>query len=206
MNPAELSDEEYRQRFAGDVTACPDAAWARIEATQQFLPTKHVIEPLPPTGAAEAAGPTYPPRRDGCMRVVCVSDTHGLHAKDSATTLALPPGDVLVHAGDFSNVGGAEDLRACVRRRRRCLRHDSHESHDDMGDITRRLGSATVKRDGEMAAGGGSACASRGGASASRVDLTLIGAATPARRRRLPCPPAASSSGSARRRSSWPRS
>lgn len=41
------------------------------------------------------------------MRLVCISDTHGLH--DQVT---LPPGDVLVHAGDFTNEGELEDVRA----------------------------------------------------------------------------------------------
>ena len=41
------------------------------------------------------------------MRLVCISDTHGLH--DQVT---LPPGDVLVHAGDFTSEGELEDVRA----------------------------------------------------------------------------------------------
>ncbi|KAF1789091.1 Metallo-dependent phosphatase-like [Phytophthora cactorum] len=35
------------------------------------------------------------------MRVVCVSDTHGLHED----ALAIPDGDVFVHAGDFTDTG-----------------------------------------------------------------------------------------------------
>jgi len=34
------------------------------------------------------------------MRVVCISDTHNKHNK-----LILPPGDCLIHAGDFSAIG-----------------------------------------------------------------------------------------------------
>jgi Icc-related predicted phosphoesterase len=34
------------------------------------------------------------------VRVVCVSDTHGQHAK-----LSVPDGDVLIHAGDFMTFG-----------------------------------------------------------------------------------------------------
>lgn len=41
------------------------------------------------------------------MRVVCVSDTHGLH--DEA--LAIPAGDVLVHAGDFTDTGERDEVR-----------------------------------------------------------------------------------------------
>lgn len=35
------------------------------------------------------------------MRLVLISDTHGLHEKVDR----LPAGDVLVHAGDFMNSG-----------------------------------------------------------------------------------------------------
>jgi Icc-related predicted phosphoesterase len=34
------------------------------------------------------------------MRIVCISDTHGVHRK-----LELPPADVLIHAGDFMASG-----------------------------------------------------------------------------------------------------
>mmetsp|Transcript_43228 Transcript_43228/g.109164 ORF Transcript_43228/g.109164 Transcript_43228/m.109164 type:complete len:230 (+) Transcript_43228:65-754(+) len=39
----------------------------------------------------------------GAVRVVCISDTHS-HHRD----LKLPPGDVLVHAGDFTRFGRLE--------------------------------------------------------------------------------------------------
>ncbi|CEG36339.1 Phosphoesterases [Plasmopara halstedii] len=42
------------------------------------------------------------------MRVVCVSDTHGLH--DDA--LAIPNGDVFVHAGDFTDTGERSEVLA----------------------------------------------------------------------------------------------
>jgi len=34
------------------------------------------------------------------VRIVCISDTHGQHAK-----LSVPAGDVLIHAGDFMPFG-----------------------------------------------------------------------------------------------------
>ena len=34
------------------------------------------------------------------LRIVCISDTHGKHAK-----VRLPDGDVLIHAGDFMTYG-----------------------------------------------------------------------------------------------------
>ncbi|KAI9910467.1 hypothetical protein PsorP6_010655 [Peronosclerospora sorghi] len=42
------------------------------------------------------------------MKVVCVSDTHGLH-EDAR---AIPPGDVLVHAGDFTDTGERSEVLA----------------------------------------------------------------------------------------------
>mmetsp|Transcript_11338 Transcript_11338/g.38645 ORF Transcript_11338/g.38645 Transcript_11338/m.38645 type:complete len:269 (+) Transcript_11338:47-853(+) len=73
--------------------------------------------PLPPPRRApappiETVGPgikliedpaTTPPEG---LRLVLVSDTHGLHRQ-----LAVPPGDVLVHAGDFTRYGREEDAQ-----------------------------------------------------------------------------------------------
>lgn len=42
------------------------------------------------------------------MKVVCVSDTHGLH--DDA--LQVPDGDVFVHAGDFTDTGERSEVLA----------------------------------------------------------------------------------------------
>lgn len=39
------------------------------------------------------------------MRIVCISDTHFLHAG-----LVVPEGDLLVHAGDFTNTGDLEEV------------------------------------------------------------------------------------------------
>lgn len=41
------------------------------------------------------------------MKLVCISDTHGKHAQ-----LALPLGDVLIHAGDFSARGKVHEITA----------------------------------------------------------------------------------------------
>ncbi len=43
-----------------------------------------------------------------CMRIVCISDTHGLH--DQVTD--IPPGDILVHAGDITNHGELDQVRS----------------------------------------------------------------------------------------------
>jgi predicted phosphohydrolase len=41
------------------------------------------------------------------MKVVCIGDTHNRHAE-----LRLPPGDVLVHAGDYSMRGHVTETEA----------------------------------------------------------------------------------------------
>ena len=39
-------------------------------------------------------------REDGVVRIVLISDTHNKHKM-----LELPEGDILIHAGDFTNDG-----------------------------------------------------------------------------------------------------
>ena len=39
------------------------------------------------------------------LRVVCISDTHAKHPQ------RVPVGDILLHAGDFTNVGGAAEVK-----------------------------------------------------------------------------------------------
>ena len=42
-------------------------------------------------------------------RIVCISDTHGLH--NSMTNYnKLPEGDILIHSGDFSNIGRKSEI------------------------------------------------------------------------------------------------
>ena len=45
------------------------------------------------------------PKQPGSVRFVCISDTHGKHRK-----VTVPDGDVLLHAGDITNVGEPEQL------------------------------------------------------------------------------------------------
>ncbi len=52
------------------------------------------------------------------IRIVCVSDTHGQHSK-----LRLPPGDILVHAGDFMTFG---DVPEEIIDFDRWLQHQPH--------------------------------------------------------------------------------
>lgn len=43
------------------------------------------------------------------LRVVCISDTHSLHSQFPKDF--LPPGDILIHSGDFSNVGRYSEIK-----------------------------------------------------------------------------------------------
>ena len=45
------------------------------------------------------------------MKIVCISDTHSLHHR---IPNELPEGDVLIHAGDCTNVGKESDVRGFI--------------------------------------------------------------------------------------------
>lgn len=45
------------------------------------------------------------------MRIVIISDTHGLHRH---MTHKLPKGDILIHAGDSCNIGSESDIREFI--------------------------------------------------------------------------------------------
>jgi len=55
--------------------------------------------------------PTSPPPHPGkaWTRFICISDTH------SSSNFQVPPGDVLLHAGDLSSWGRLEDLQKSLR-------------------------------------------------------------------------------------------
>ncbi|KAJ8902316.1 hypothetical protein NDN08_006723 [Rhodosorus marinus] len=55
----------------------------------------------------ESEGGTAPRlESDKAMRLVCISDTHDYHQE-----IEIPDGDVLIHAGDFTEGGSASDIR-----------------------------------------------------------------------------------------------
>lgn len=45
-------------------------------------------------------------------RIVCVSDTHAYTPSEAG--FKLPPGDVLIHAGDLTNQGSTSELRRTI--------------------------------------------------------------------------------------------
>ena len=46
------------------------------------------------------------PQKENTIRMVCISDTHG-HTTDLQP---IPSGDILLHAGDFTNIGEMKDI------------------------------------------------------------------------------------------------
>ena len=74
----------------------PTESWERVRSHQIFAP--------PPTSAAAAAASDDDDERPArALRIACISDTHGRHR-----SITVPPCDVLIHAGDFTNVGEPE--------------------------------------------------------------------------------------------------
>ncbi|XP_061166907.1 metallophosphoesterase MPPED2-like isoform X1 [Saccostrea echinata] len=74
-------------------TANPSKAWERIRIHQQ-----HIRCPLP-----DPITLVTPDK----IRFVCISDTHG---KIERSGLRMPPGDVLLHAGDFTMKGQLTEI------------------------------------------------------------------------------------------------
>ena len=117
-----FEDQLYAQRLLPpDLESNPDLRWRDICKTETFLPAKHVVSP------AEDRTRGREGRTRGEVRFVAISDTHGLHDKPVSSVKAslLPEGDVLLHAGDFTNVGSAKDLANFAAFTRACEEHFS---------------------------------------------------------------------------------
>lgn len=74
-------------------TANPSKAWERIRVHQQYIKGPHLDPSTPIT--------------EDKIRFVCISDTHG---KIERSPLCMPPGDVLLHAGDFTMRGQMKEI------------------------------------------------------------------------------------------------
>eukprot|EP00927_Polykrikos_kofoidii_P068866 TRINITY_DN64216_c0_g1_i1.p1 TRINITY_DN64216_c0_g1~~TRINITY_DN64216_c0_g1_i1.p1 ORF type:complete len:432 (+),score=56.31 TRINITY_DN64216_c0_g1_i1:106-1401(+) len=77
---------------------CPNVVWRVVEEAQRFLSATCVFE---------ANVESLPPQELGAIRFVSISDTHGNHRMLDGH---LPPGDVLLHAGDFTMGGQPEEV------------------------------------------------------------------------------------------------
>jgi len=71
-----------------------DKHWETIKDNQTFVDVVEVDPDIP--------------KAEGHTRFVCVSDTHAQTQRLTAPN--MPEGDVLIHAGDFSNVGMEKDI------------------------------------------------------------------------------------------------
>ncbi|XP_076442536.1 metallophosphoesterase MPPED2-like isoform X2 [Babylonia areolata] len=79
-------------------TLSPTKAWQMLQVKQKV--TK--VTPLSPDT----------PIREDHIRFVCLSDTHTMLEKQGPAGLEfVPKGDVLLHGGDFSNVGLPKDIK-----------------------------------------------------------------------------------------------
>jgi hypothetical protein len=105
----------------------------------EMLSPKQNLEVLP------MAGFTAPgPQQAGTVRFVCVSDTHG------ATPMpVLPDGDVLLHAGDWTQTGRLSEITAFCdwmksqkHARKICIagNHDLTMDGSSLGETARRFG------------------------------------------------------------------
>lgn len=75
-------------------TGNPSKAWERIRVHQRY----YRCDPFPPST----------PIAEDKIRFVCISDTHG---KIEGSKLHMPPGDVLLHAGDFTQKGHMNEIQ-----------------------------------------------------------------------------------------------
>lgn len=75
-------------------TGNPSKVWERIRVHQRY----YRCDPFPPST----------PIAEDKIRFVCISDTHG---KIEGSKLHMPPGDVLLHAGDFTQKGHMNEIQ-----------------------------------------------------------------------------------------------
>lgn len=75
-------------------TQCPTRAWDKLKVKQ----TAKKIQPLPPDT------PISPDK----IRFICISDTH---AHIELYPEKIPPGDVILHGGDITNIGLTREVK-----------------------------------------------------------------------------------------------
>lgn len=79
-------------------TLHPTKAWDKLKVKQKV----EKVAPLSPDT----------PIREDHIRFVCISDTHTMLEKQGPAGLEfVPQGDVILHAGDFTNVGAPKDIK-----------------------------------------------------------------------------------------------
>ncbi|CAC5412121.1 UPF0046 protein T07D4.2,Metallophosphoesterase domain-containing protein 1,Metallophosphoesterase MPPED2,UPF0046 protein C25E10.12,UPF0046 protein K07C11.7 [Mytilus coruscus] len=93
-----LKDKDENSEYSKQVNILPDLetdissrAWKRMNEKQTF----ETVTPLN----------IHSPVKPDCLRFVCLSDTHSKLHVDNMLNFYVPPGDILLHAGDFTNEG-----------------------------------------------------------------------------------------------------
>ena len=101
------------ERFDEALCAYPDTAWDRISVYQsRFRKDGRSMAEAERGEPSPAIRPAPPLQAENTVRFVAISDTH---AQEGRMSMDIPLGDVLVHAGDFSNTGTLKDLQAFGR-------------------------------------------------------------------------------------------
>lgn len=87
------NSENFRQyKILPDFeTDMPSRAWRRMSEKQTFK----TVTPLN----------IHSQVKPDCLRFVCLSDTHSKLHVDEMSNFYVPPGDILLHAGDFTMKG-----------------------------------------------------------------------------------------------------
>ena len=102
--PTPTSIEPCYASFHNNTITCrsedPTLAWNHV-LSKSTAPCLQVSSVVPRTLFAS-------PRAPETLRVVCISDTHGKHRR---MTKDIPAGDVLIHAGDFTNCGHTSQIK-----------------------------------------------------------------------------------------------
>ncbi|KAF2468351.1 Metallo-dependent phosphatase [Lindgomyces ingoldianus] len=81
----------------------PPTTWERFIGLPSAFIAKYIY-----SIAQSRVAPTSPSLIHPPIRIVCISDTH------NTTLTDVPPGDILLHAGDMTNSGSFEELQAQI--------------------------------------------------------------------------------------------
>ena len=79
------------------------------EYLRKITKSTHLCNKVSKEYGIEYVAPMNPtlPKLPNMIRVVCLSDTHG---KEGKMVHPVPPGDILIHAGDFTDFGGPHQI------------------------------------------------------------------------------------------------
>lgn len=92
----QLSGKKKSKMSYLELAELPEKAWSVAQISQVFKDAKVL--------ASENT-----PKPEGHVRVVCISDTHGM---TMSALENLPRGDILIHAGDFTKRGGIHEVES----------------------------------------------------------------------------------------------